>query len=177
MARWKLTAKHYLNVEGTKYRYEETDKETGKRAEKEFLVPRFLDPEDRNDCNRNGELVVFLKGSEGKPVKDDFIFVGPPTRDMEPLDEEAEKITEQFLASYKDPIGDLPEGMDYGAMVANQFERALEKLMSKGATIPNQSVAGVSREEFEALQKQLAELMAQNAALVEAKPTSGPRRL
>jgi hypothetical protein len=146
MARWRLIAKHYLNVEGTTYRREEQDRETGEQAVLELPVCRFLDPENPKDCRSQGDCVVFLKGSEGKPQKGDFVFTGGPTPDMEPLDAEAEAITETYRASWTNPIEDMPDGQPYADSIGRALENALTAAFAKGATIQPQSMGGVSAE-------------------------------
>src|SRR5882672_3560161 len=90
MARWRLTAAHYLNVPGTEWEQKETSRETGRQIRKIYPVPLHLDPDDPTAQNRDGEVIVAHEGSE---KKGDYIFTGPPTPDMEPLDDEAESLT------------------------------------------------------------------------------------
>lgn len=106
MARWRLTGKHYIHIEGTEWEYKETDQATGQQGRKVFAVPRHLDPDNPRDCNYPGECIVATKASAQYPR--DHIFSGPPTPDMEPLDEEAEAITEATRDSWVHPIESLP---------------------------------------------------------------------
>lgn len=175
MARWRLTAKHYLTIEGTKYRREETDRETGEMAVSELPVDRFLDPENPKDCRSSEGCVVFQKDSKGKPSRGDWVFTGTPTPDMEPLDDEAEAITEACRSSWVNPMVELPEGANYADAIGDALEKALTAAFAKGAPIAPQSVGGVSREDFDKLQEQVAALMARNAELEATKPTQ--RRL
>ena len=59
MARWRLTiAKaYYLNVVGTEWEYEETIA-TGMGIKSRMPVPLFLDPDERDYQNRDGDVVV-----------------------------------------------------------------------------------------------------------------------
>lgn len=129
MARWKLACSHYLmTVRPAKWRYSHTDRTTGELVEKEFLVPRMLDINDPkcwtnrsgnpvsrggNDMDAEGEVVVCI---EGKGERGDIAFLGDPTPDMIPLDEEAQKISDSFQErwAYKP---DQPEQSFSQAMV------------------------------------------------------------
>ena len=124
MARWKLATSHYLNtVKPVKWRYQETDRSTGENLEKEFIVPRFLDINDprcwsnrlvagaqiggsATNMGAEGEIIVC---QPGKGLPGDIEFLGDPTPDMIPMDEESEAISETFKDhwSYK-PDGDEP---------------------------------------------------------------------
>lgn len=167
MARWRLTQPHYLNVEGTKYRYEETDRNSGETAVQEYPVPRLLDPKNPKDCRSAGDCIVAYKGSE---QRGDWIFTGDPTPDMDPVDDEAGKITEAVKINWTHPMDDMPDG-GYGQSLLEGLEKKLtEAFRNAGQTVGNQSLSGVSPEDFKALQEQVAALMAQNAELKAAKP-------
>ena len=104
MARWRLTGKHYLNVKGTEWEYEETTA-TGKRHKSRMPVPLFLDPDEREYQNRDGDVVVsYAVGAQ----KGDVVFTGSPTSEMEPLDDEAKKLTAKFMETWEHPIESLP---------------------------------------------------------------------
>src|SRR5215471_7771609 len=107
MARWRLTAKHYINAtrygEPTQWVREETSRETGRTNRKTYNVPMYLDPDSPADCNYPGEIIVATqRGSlrEDIVVADNFI----PTRDMEPLDDEAREISAKYRSG-ADPMG------------------------------------------------------------------------
>ena len=164
MARWKLTAKHYLNCPGlSQYAAQETSIQTNRVARKVFEVGTYLDPDDPSCHNypREGEIIVCHK-DKGKGA--DITFVGPPTADMEPIDDEARAISDAERPNWKDPINDLPAqgGMDYGERLVAQFEAQIAKLGGLQPTVP---VANVSMNDFEALKAQVAELMTQNEKL------------
>lgn|SRR5262249_572282 len=108
MARWKLTAPHYLNVPGEEWEQIETSRETGRQVKIKHKVPRYLDPENPADCNRDGDCVVC---HESKGVKGDLTFFGTPTPYMEPLDDEATRITEKEKPNWTHPIESLPSSM------------------------------------------------------------------
>lgn len=170
MAKWKLTAAHYINVPGTEYEYKEVDRTSGKQAKQVFEVPLLLDPKDPSCCNRDGECIVVQNERAGPS---EYIFVGDPTPDMEPLNEEAEAISAQHRSRWVKPIDSLPaNGDDYGSALIKMFERQMSELMRNGAAQPAQPISAntVSVDDFKALQEQVAALMAQNAELKAAKP-------
>lgn len=106
MARWRLTAPHYLKVPGTEYEYKETDQTTGRQGRKVFQVPLWLHPDDPGSQNYPGEVIVTNK--EDRAFPRDYLFVGPPTPDMEPLDDEAEKLSDSMRERWTHPIESLP---------------------------------------------------------------------
>lgn len=173
MARWRLTAKHYLNVPGTTWRHEETSRETGERQETLFPVPKYLDPDDPKFCDRNGDLIVC---HEGKGQRGDTTFIGSPTPDMEPLDDEAEAITAPLRARWEHPIEGLPAQGDFSQSLFAMFQKQLDTASCNAPTIPNIS-AGVDPKAFEELQNQMAAVMAKNAELEAAisKPAAERR--
>src|ERR1017187_580847 len=63
MARWRLAAPHYLNVEGTSWEYKEVDRTSGRQKRTIFPVPLHLDPDNPGDWNivrgkDDGEIIV-----------------------------------------------------------------------------------------------------------------------
>ncbi len=179
--RWRLTAPHYLNIvrdgEVAQYEYKETDRNTGRQARKTFPVPVLLDPDNPQDHNYRelGDIIVCME-DKGEPR--DIVFVGEPTPDMEPLDKEAEKLSESLRSKWQHPIETLASnGPDYGAQLIATFQRQIDAMGGIKPTTLN----GVDPAAFEALQKQVAELIAQNAALragsVSPEPaTEAPQR-
>lgn len=166
MARWRLTAAHYLAVEGTKYIYEETSRDTGEINRQEFAVPRLLDPEDPRAARSHGDCIVSRR--EGAQ-RGDWIYDGPPTPDMEPLDAEAEAITEEYRANWINPIDELPDGESYAEALLRGLEQKLTAALAGSGRVIEPSGAGVSPEDFKALQEQVAALMARNAELEAGK--------
>lgn len=168
MARFRLRCGHYLNIidnysgEEVEWVHEETDRTTGRTNRKKYHVPMLLD----------AETIVTTKADKAFPQ--DTVFFGEPTPDMEPLDEEAEALVESLKAKWVHPIDTLPVN---GGM--NEQEKAFMATMMEsfakqvGAALPQQpqSVGSVSREEFEALQAQLAQLLAEKNAV----PATGRR--
>ena len=168
MARWRLLQPHYLNVPGNEWEYKETNRDTGRQARKVFAVPQFLNPNDAADHNyrEDGDIIV----SDGNNAqRKDIIFVGPPTPDMEPLDDEAQAISDAERPKWQQPIESLP-GQGYSASLLSQFEAQLAALVAGNTAKPASamSVSGVDPSAFEALQQQVAALMEKNAEL-EAK--------
>lgn len=159
MARWKLNGKHYLNVPGTEWEHKEISLSSGKQVRKIYTVPAFLDPAEPGDCNYPGEIIVC---HEGKGERKDIVFLGDPTTEMEPLDEEAEEIS---------------------AQCARMREHPIETMSARLA--PPQNVSGVDPKAFEALAANVQALMQANEelrsrlALAEAPPAPVPaaRRL
>lgn len=164
MARWSLRNPHYLNVPGNEWMQEETDRETGKRARKLYTVPQLLDPNNPQDQNYR-ELGQVIVCHESKGQGRDIVFVGEPTPEMEPLDDEAEQISKSLQSKWEHPIETLPAN---GGMneAESAFMKHLMESFSKNAQPQNTSVL---EGEVEALKKQVAKLMAQ------IKPTSERR--
>lgn len=172
MARWRLTAKHYLNVPGTTWRHEETSRDTGERMEQLYPVPRYIDPDEPKNQDRNGETIVC---HEGKGQRGDITFIGLPTPDMEPLDDEAEAITAPLRAKWDHPIDSLPGNGDYSQSLFAMFQKQLDEAARNITTAPNTPIVqGVDPKAFEELQSTVAALMAKNAEL-EASATASRR--
>ena len=79
---------------------------------------------------------------------------------MEPIDDEAKKITKSFQDSGK--WTKKEEGMDYGESLIKKFMDRMDK-MELHAT----PTGGVDQKSFNALQEQVKALMDQNAKLVD----------
>lgn len=112
MARWYLTAPHYLKLKDPeKWEYSETSRATGRPRRVQFPVGTYLDPNDESQCQEKpsewreqGRLWV-SDGKDSKPG--DIIFVGDPTPDMVPdpdnLSDESHLITAAFkVKKWKD---------------------------------------------------------------------------
>ena len=155
MARWKLDEAHYIDalppdLDAVEWEYKEQNRVNGREKRIRHKVPFYCE----------ADIVVARTGSE---KKDDYIYDGPPTPAMTPLDDEARKISDEHRANWIHPIESLP-GQGYADSVLAALEKQLVALSSKiqPAAIP---VGSVSREEFDELRDQLAALMAQNAEL------------
>lgn len=160
MARWRLTQPHYLLVPGTEWEYRETDQNTGRQARKVFEVPLFLDPNNPTDCNRAGEVIVVHGEAHGRG---EYAFLGDPTPDMEPLDDEAEEISTRLAPTWQHPIETLAgNGGDYGAALIAMFEKQIAAMQVPKANTP---LTGISPEAFAELQATVKQLAEQNVAL------------
>lgn len=175
MARWRVTAKHYINArqfgEPTQWVREETNRDTGRAFRRTFDVPLYIDPEDPICINKN--LGICVVASEGSEMPGDIILLGPPTPDMEPMDDDARKVTAAESAKWKDPINALPIhiGEDFGAQLLNM----LTAQMNTVAKVPNTSLAGAGPSDIAELKALLAEQQKQIAALMGAQhPSSDP---
>ena len=173
MARWRLMQAHYLSVPGTEWEYKESDRETGRQARKVFEVPLYLDPKDAADWNYRSDESIIVTNKFDPAFRRDIVFVGPPTPDMEPIDDEAQVITQGYIDSgaWKHPIDSL--NMNYSQSVLSDFERQLAQLLAgvQQAVKPAPqavSLSGVSQEAFEKLQSQVAMLAERNAQLEDA---------
>jgi hypothetical protein len=156
---------HYLWTTDNEWRYEETSRETGRRAIKHYNVPRYFDPENPGDWNMvgSGDCIVC---HEGKGNPKDHIFTGMPTLDMEPLDGEAEIMSAEIRKTCKHPIDSLPG--DFTQSILNDFQRQIDAL-SKAQPVAPMNVA-VTFQEFNDLKGQVAKLLEENAKL-RSKPT------
>ena len=159
MARWRLTAPHYINVPGTEWEYKETNRDTGRQGRKVFEVPLHLDPDQPADQNYPGEVVVC---HEGKGQARDIVFLGEPTPDMEPIDDEARKLSDSLRHKWIHPIESLGSQGVYGEGLIEAFQREIAKI-SAGQNV---STKGIDPAEFAKLQAQVVEL----TAALKAKP-------
>ncbi len=170
MARWRVTAKHYINArqfgEDTTWVREETNRDTGRAFRRTFQVPLYIDPEDPICINKN--LGFCVVASEGSEMPGDIILDGPPTPDMEPMDDEARAITKAESVKWKDPINSLPiqVGEDFG-------QQLLAMLTAQFNTVANQpantSLRGAGNAEIEQMKAMIAEQAKQIAQLMGAK--------
>lgn len=161
MARWRLRNGHYINIltdgKPAEWEYKEVDRSTGKAGRKIFYVPTLLDPNDSADRNYPDDIIVC---HEGKGLPRDYIFTGEPTPDMEPLDEEAEKISEGLRDKWEHPIESLPSTMNDGESAF------MKKMMDAfGGGQPT----SVPIAQFDELKKLVEDLQAQ---LATTKPAS-----
>lgn len=175
MARWRVTAKHYINAkqfgEDTTWVREETNRDTGRAFRRTFAVPLYIDPEDPICINKNlGFCVVATEGSE---MPGDIIILGPPTPDMEPLDDAAKEITKAESLKWKDPINSLP--INIGEDFGNQLLAMLTVQFNTVANQPaNTSLKGAGKDEIAELKAMLAATQEQVAKLIGAASTEEP---
>lgn len=162
MARWRLMQPHYINVPGTEWEYKEVDRTSGRQARKVFEVPLYLSPNEVSDHNYPGEVVV-AQGPSAQAK--DYIFLGEPTPDMEPLDDEAKKISAACAPKWKHPIESLSG--NFGASLISNFEKQIAATLAGNAATAATPVStkGIDPEAFAKLQERMALLEARNAEL------------
>lgn len=176
MATWRLTGKHYLNVQipddpdnPIEWVYEETDTRSGRRIRKRYKVPLYLDPAEPSYYHVNGELYVAKEGTT-PPMKGALLFDGDPTPDMDPMDDEAEAISLACKAKWTAPMGDTAfpsQGGNFGDKLLAQLSEQLAAVMNNNP-LPKAAVGGVgviTAKQFAELKEQLAVVMASNAEL------------
>ena len=178
MARWRLTDSHYLAVTGTEWEYKETNRETNRQARKVYEVPLYLNPKDASDWNYPHDEAIIVSNKFNPAYPRDIVFRGTPTPDMEPLDDEAQAISDAERKHWIHPIEAL--NMTYSESRLSEFERGIAELLAKGmpkasGPMPALSLSGVSPEAFEKMQAQISELMEANAKL-QAALAEAPRR-
>ena len=166
MARWRLTAKHYINAtrhgERTQWMREETNRDTGRVNRMLFDVPVYLDPDDPRDQNYPGEIIVaYEKGAQPR----DLILSGEPTPDMEPVDEEAQKISDATRPKWKHPIDSLsPTGGNYSEALLTLLTKQLEEAARKSGA-PARASGAIDEAAFKKMQEDMKALMESNAKL------------
>ena len=170
--RWRLTEAHHLAIavlpDGTKVEWEhkETSRESGRAVRKLYQVPMFLEPKDAADHNYPGEIIVAHEGPG--TLRNDYIFRGPPTPGMEPLNEAAQELSDEWRHKWDNPIESLPAngGMTgaESAFMAKMME-AFERIAP-----PRANVAAAPDQVAE-----LTERLARLEALLAAK--GGERRV
>lgn len=174
--RWRLMSAHYLNVpelpDGTRVEWEhkETNMMNGRSVRKLYGVPILLNPNDAADCNYPGELIVasFVEGAR-IPVRD-YIFIGDPTPEMEPINEEAQEITDRFREKWDHPI----DGLATSGNLNPQEEAFFKNMMAaftgaiQQAQQPQVANTAISNNDYEEMKERVAKLEAIIAA--QAKP-------
>ena len=181
MARWKLTDSHYLAIPGTEWEYKEQNRETGRQARKVYEVPLHLDPKNPADHNYPRDEAIIVSNKYDPAYPRDYVFRGTPTPDMEPLDPEAQAISDAERKNWIHPIEAL--NMTYSESRLSEFERGIAELLAKGvpkmssAPMPNLSLSGINPEAFERMQQQIATLMEANAKLEKALSEAPRRRI
>lgn len=160
MARWRLRTAHYLNVvdrdgEKIEWEYSETSRDTGRRARKLFAVPLMLDTNNAADYNYPGEIIVCQPGKgQGRDIE----FLGDPTPDMEPLDEEAESVSDGLRSKWEHPIDSLaPNGNMSPAETA--FMQNMMKAFSQtnSQSVLPEGTLTITKDELEKLVKSQVE--------------------
>jgi hypothetical protein len=184
MARFRLSDKHYLNIEGSEWE-EKQELQTKVRGRNRlhkniFNVPMYLDPKDPADHNYDGQIIIAT--AEDRRYPDDYVLRGDfiPTIDMVPLDDEAEALLEAYKANYtgEHPIDSLQGTM--GEAILAKLSRQLDALSGLNGPKPT---TPISVAEFERLKSENAELkakvdqaLAMLNAMQQPKPTEAPIR-
>jgi hypothetical protein len=162
MARWKLLGPHYLNTAAREeWEYSEADRKTGRPKRIKLPVPRLIDPHEPGDWttawgqgdNRDGETIVCIPG---KGEDTDIEFLGDPTPDMIPVDDEARAIS----ASFADHWRYKPEGtnVSHSQSLVDGMQAEMAELQAKPQT--------VHVEGLDTLVGAMAEMMKANQALI-----------
>jgi hypothetical protein len=148
MARWRLSTSHYLSVENNEWEYNETDRSSGKQIRTRLKVPLQLDIDDPNCWNvtfRNprGEIIageVIVAHRTGAERADDIIFVGDPTPDMIPLDDEAKTISKSFEKRW----GAAPnEDISYGQKMIEASQAEMARLKAESNVVKIEGMAEI----------------------------------
>lgn len=172
MARWKLLQPHYLNIPGTKWEYTETDRGTGRPIRKQFDVPTYLHPDWSTDWNYRlnpdeGEIIVTNKFNPDYPK--DYVFLGPPTPDMQPLDDEAKTISASFSDRWVHPIESLPAQGGYSQVLLDGFQREVADAQSKSS-----EAVAAQAEGMKEILATMAAMMKQNQELISTLVAAQP---
>lgn len=169
MARWQLTHPHYLVVLDNDWEYKEVDRATGKQVRRTFNVPRYLDPNDVGDWNykRNnddGEIIV-TNLKDGGDYPNDIYFLGQPTPDMIPLDNEAKAISAALEAKWQHPIESLSGS--FSQSLIDNWQKEMAEVQTK-ASVSTDAIASALSQIAET-QAMLVKLMAKTTGPVEAE--------
>lgn len=183
--RWRLNSAHYLNVpelpDGTRVEWEhkETDRTSGRSVRKLYSVPIILNPNDQADCNYPGEIIVssFVEGAR-IPARD-YIFIGDPTPEMEPLNDEAQAIIEPFRLEWArrqmEPMsaGGLAQASQLNSL-EQSFLNAMTKAFANGVPAAN---APLPSDDYNEMKERVAKLEALIAAQAKPAPAHTDRRI
>lgn len=175
MARWRLNSPHYLNVkeldgEPVEFRYTEQSLTTMRNRSRAFPVPLYLDPKDPTLINSEDGIVV----SDGNhPGPKDYIFLGDPTPEMMPIDDEAEAISEKHRSRWINPVEAFNTGQDYSQSLLQTLERQIEAI---NRVAPGAQPVSIAEDKLAAVLERLASLEAQNAELLSKQGSSESAR-
>ncbi len=129
----------------------------------------FLEPKDPADHNYPGEIIVAHAVDGCHNLRQDYVFTGPPTQEMEPLNEEAEAITESCRHGWIHPVDTMPAN---GGMTTAE-SAFMQKMMEVFEKIASPHAAPkVDSNEVSDLKERLARLEALLAA--PGKPSVDP---
>lgn len=151
MARWKVTAKHYIHAtqygQPTEWERQEINGDTGRMFRKAYKVPMLIDPEDPYCINKHEGICVVAR--EGSERPGDIIFEGPPTADMEPMDDAAQAETDAEKHKWVNPIDGLPS--ELGQELGKQILDALSRQMDSAGNTKAASLKGATSSDVDAL--------------------------
>ncbi len=179
--RWRLTNEHHLSVaelpDGTRVEWEhkEISRESGRIVRKLYPVPLYLNPKDPADHNYPGEIIVAHKVDGCHNLRQDYIFSSPPTPEMEPLNDEAQAITDVWREKWNNPIESLPAN---GGMTSAE-SAFMTKMMEAFERIapPRYEPKAEPTSEVVELHERLAKLEALIMSQATAKPSGEGRRV
>lgn len=207
MARWKLAAPHYLNTtDKIEWEYVEEDLHGSRTAggrpgagsgsgqrRVRYPVPLMLDPRDAADHNYPQLEAIIVANKPDRAFPHDIIFLGDPTPDMIPLDEDAEQISAGFAERWVHPIDSLSS--TYDQSVIGDLEKMIKRAVAEVGMTPEESMRkakaenksfddAIPRSEFDALKAEMALLRKQLAGedeptveiIEESAPITGVRR-
>lgn len=164
--RWRLLAPHYINIaelpDGTKVEWEhkETNRESGRAVRKLYPVPMLLNPEDPIDCNYPGEIIVCHEVEGAHVLRRDYVMSGPPTRDMEPLNEAAELESDKHRARWINPIETLPANGGMNEQEMQFMQNLMASYARQVGAQPQADNQTVPRAEFDELKAKLEQVLA-----------------
>lgn len=151
--RWRLITPHYLPVatlpDGTAVEWEhsETNRETGRAARKRYVVPAYLD----------AETIVTQEVEGARVERGDVVFTGPPSPDMDPINDEAQEITNAHRERWEHPIESLPVN---GGMNDKEMAFMNNMMRAFGQQAQQSESALVPKAQYDALAERLAKLEA-----------------
>ena len=176
--RWRLINAHYINVivdgQRSGWEYQEQSRQTGRMIRKKYDVPMLLEPKDQADHNYPElGLIIVCRGEPDRGYERDFQFFGEPTPDMEPMNEEAQAITDSLKGKWAHPIEGLSS--NYGDVILQTFEQQLRDAMARGVSQGQaqpqqaQSVGPDIAAQLKAMQDRMAALEQENLKLQAGK--------
>jgi hypothetical protein len=168
MARWKLSEPHYIDalppdLDAVEWEYRETDRQTGRERRVRYKVPMY--------CERD-----VILSRPGTAQNGDYIYHGDPTPAMTPIDDEARTITDEASKTWPKVVDNFVVGQNFSEALFDMLQKQFSAAAS-GAKPEPVIASGVSRAEFDALQKQLEQLMVQNSELAEKASKPSIRKL
>src|SRR5262245_61863192 len=185
MARFQLLEKHYLNVDNCEYEHKEEVQTRvrgrNRQSRKVYPVPMYLNPKDPADCNYGDPDRIIISTKEDRRYPDDYLIRGDfsPTLDMQPLDQEADAVMEEFRKNYKGehPIESLSGS--FAETVLDKFVKQLEALGGRDAhAVPGGAVSVAEldklKSENASLNAKLDLIMTQLAAMTPS-PSAPPQ--